>query len=88
MRFARLLPYLGCSFAVGVFSGFNNFSLPLWLGGFISSYALISLAGQHARLPRLDRLAAGRRLVRPGLGRLARPAAAVHPGRRADRGAR
>jgi MFS family permease len=43
MRFARLLPYLGCSFAVGVFSGFNNFSLPLWLGGIIGSYALISL---------------------------------------------
>jgi MFS family permease len=43
MRFARLLPYLGCSFAIGVFNGFNNFTLPLWLGVFIGSYALISL---------------------------------------------
>lgn len=43
MRFARLLPYLGCSFAIGSFYGFSNFSLPLWLGGYFSSYALISL---------------------------------------------
>ena len=42
MRFARLLPYLGCSFAVGSFYGFSNFSLPLWLAGYISSLVIIS----------------------------------------------
>jgi MFS family permease len=43
MRFVRLLPYLGCSFAIGSFYGFSNFSLPIWLGGYIGSLALISL---------------------------------------------
>jgi hypothetical protein len=44
MRRARLLPYLGCSFAVGSFYGFSNFSLPLWLGScFFSSLVIISL---------------------------------------------
>lgn len=39
----RRLTFLGCSFAIGVFNGFNNFSLPLWLGSFVSSLVLISL---------------------------------------------
>jgi maltose/moltooligosaccharide transporter len=43
MPFARLLPYLGASFAIGVYSGFSNFSLALWLSGFITSIQLISL---------------------------------------------
>ena len=45
MRHGRWLAYLGCSFSIGVFSGFNNFTLTLWLAGFTSSYLLISLLG-------------------------------------------
>ena len=43
MRNTQRLAYLGCSFSIGVLSGFNNFTLSLWLGGFITSYVLISL---------------------------------------------
>jgi hypothetical protein len=39
------LAYLGCSFAVGVFSAFNNFALTLWLAGFTSSYVLLGMIG-------------------------------------------
>jgi maltose/moltooligosaccharide transporter len=40
----RRIPFfLGASLAVGVFNAFNNFTLPLWLSGFTSSYILISL---------------------------------------------
>jgi hypothetical protein len=37
--------YLGCSFSVGLFNAFNNFTLALWLAGFTSSYLLIGLLG-------------------------------------------
>lgn len=43
MRLIRLLPFLGCSLAIGVFSGFSNFILPLWLFPFVPWYWLISL---------------------------------------------
>jgi MFS family permease len=39
------LAYLGCSFSIGVFSAFNNFTLTLWLAGFTSSYLLLGLLG-------------------------------------------
>lgn len=39
------LGFLGCSVAVGVFSAFNNFTLPLWLATFTSSYLLLGLLG-------------------------------------------
>lgn len=39
----RLLPILGASFGVGVFSAFNNFTLSLWLATFTSSYLLIGV---------------------------------------------
>jgi MFS family permease len=42
---ARRLAYLGCSFSIGVFSAFNNFTLSLWLVGFTSSYLLLGLLG-------------------------------------------
>ena len=37
------LAFLGCSFSIGVFSAFTNFTLSLWLFNFVASYALISL---------------------------------------------
>lgn len=37
------LAFLGCSFAVGVFSSFNNFTLSLWLSGLTSSLLVIGL---------------------------------------------
>lgn len=37
--------YLGCSFSVGVYSAFSNFTLSLWLAGFTSSYLLLGLLG-------------------------------------------
>lgn len=44
--FRRLwLAYLGGSFAIGVFSAFNNFTLTLWLAGFTSSYLILGLMG-------------------------------------------
>ncbi len=39
----RLLPILGASFGVGVFSAFNNFTLSLWLATYTSSYLLIGV---------------------------------------------
>jgi len=39
------LGFLSCSVAVGVFSAFNNFTLPLWLATFTSSYLLLGLLG-------------------------------------------
>lgn len=45
MRRGQLIAYLGCGFAIGVFSGFNNFTLTLWLAGFTSSYLLLGLLG-------------------------------------------
>ena len=41
----RYLAYLACSFSIGVFSAFNNFTLSLWLATFTSSYLLIGLLG-------------------------------------------
>jgi maltose/moltooligosaccharide transporter len=41
----RFLAYLGCSFSIGVFSSFNNFTLTLWLASFTSSYLLLGLLG-------------------------------------------
>jgi MFS family permease len=46
----RLLCFLAGSFGVGVFVAFNNFTLPLWLAGFTSSYVLISLLGNSKSL--------------------------------------
>lgn len=43
MPHSQRLAYLGCSFSIGVFSAFNNYTLALWLSGFITSYVLISL---------------------------------------------
>jgi MFS family permease len=43
LRRKQFLAYLGCSFSIGVFSAFNNFTLSLWLTSFTSSYILISL---------------------------------------------
>jgi Na+/melibiose symporter-like transporter len=37
--------YLGGSFALGVFTAFNNFTLTLWLTGFTSIYLLLALLG-------------------------------------------
>jgi MFS family permease len=37
--------YLGGSFAIGVFSAFNNFTLTLWLATFTTSYLVLSLMG-------------------------------------------
>src|ERR671936_3135507 len=37
--------YLGCSLSVGIFHAFNNFTLPLWLTAFTTSYLLIGLLG-------------------------------------------
>lgn len=45
MRRSQLIAYLGCSLAIGVFSGFNNFTLTLWLSGFTSSYLILGLLG-------------------------------------------
>src|SRR5437879_4836955 len=45
MRINQTLAYLGCSFGVGVFNAFNNFTLALWLSGFTTSYLLIGLLG-------------------------------------------
>src|SRR3954467_3996222 len=44
------LAYLGCSFSIGVFSAFNNFTLTLWLAGFTSSYLVLSLLGKSKSL--------------------------------------
>jgi MFS family permease len=45
MRTSQRVAYLGCSFGIGVFSAFNNFTLTLWLAGFTSSYLLLGLLG-------------------------------------------
>jgi maltose/moltooligosaccharide transporter len=45
MRASQRLAYLGCSFGIGAFSAFNNFTLTLWLSGFTSSYLLLGLLG-------------------------------------------
>src|SRR5687768_15118653 len=45
-----ILGYLGCSFSVGVFNAFNNFTLSLWLSGFTSSYLLLGLLGNSKSL--------------------------------------
>src|SRR5581483_8987831 len=45
MRTGQRVAYLGCSFGIGVFSAFNNFTLTLWLAGFTSSYLLLGLLG-------------------------------------------
>src|SRR5581483_4024424 len=44
------LAYLACSFGIGVFSGFNTFTLPLWLASFTTSYLLIGLLGNTRSL--------------------------------------
>jgi maltose/moltooligosaccharide transporter len=41
----QFLAYLGCSFSIGVFSSFNNFTLTLWLANFTTSYLLLGLLG-------------------------------------------
>src|SRR6476661_3117226 len=45
MPTSQRLAYLGCSFGIGVFSAFNNFTLTLWLAGFTTSYLLLGLMG-------------------------------------------
>jgi MFS family permease len=45
MPTSQRLAYLGCSFGIGVFGAFNNFTLTLWLAGFTSSYLLLGLLG-------------------------------------------
>src|SRR5215216_5906618 len=45
MSTTQRLAYLGCSFSIGVFSSFNNFTLTLWLASFTSSYLLLGLLG-------------------------------------------
>src|SRR5215212_4394050 len=45
MSATQRLAYLGCSFSIGVFSAFNNFTLTLWLAGFTTSYLLLGLLG-------------------------------------------
>ncbi len=45
VRASQRVAYLGCSFGVGAFSAFNNFTLTLWLAGFTSSYLLLGLLG-------------------------------------------
>ena len=44
-RRVQWLAYLGCSFSLGVFSAFNNFTLTLWLASFTTSYLLLGLLG-------------------------------------------
>jgi MFS family permease len=46
----RRLAYLGCSFSIGAFSAFNNFTLTLWLAGFTGSYLLLGLLGNTRSL--------------------------------------
>jgi MFS family permease len=50
MSFRRTAAYLAASFAVGVFSAFNNFTMSLWLSQFALSYVLISLFGNSRSL--------------------------------------
>ena len=45
MSTTQRLAYLGCSFSIGVFSAFNNFTLTLWLATFTTSYLLLGLLG-------------------------------------------
>jgi Na+/melibiose symporter-like transporter len=45
MRRRQWVAYLACSFSIGVFSAFNNFTLTLWLSGLTSSYLLLGLLG-------------------------------------------
>src|SRR4051794_41404062 len=45
MSTTQRLAYLGCSFSIGVFSAFNNFTLTLWLASFTTSYLLLGLLG-------------------------------------------
>lgn len=45
MARGQQLAYLGCSFSLGVFSAFNNFTLTLWLASFTTSYLVLSLLG-------------------------------------------
>src|SRR5579884_534293 len=44
------LAYLACSLGIGVFSGFNTFTLPLWLSTFTTSYLLLGLLGNTRSL--------------------------------------
>ena len=50
MSARRTVGYLAASFAVGVFSAFNNFTMSLWLSQFALSYVLISLFGNSRSL--------------------------------------
>src|SRR5436305_5454597 len=45
MSATQRLAYLGCSFSIGVFSAFNNFTLTLWLASCTTSYLLLGLLG-------------------------------------------
>ncbi len=45
MRRRQTWTYLACSFGMGVFSAFNNYTLTLWLSTFTSSYLLLGLLG-------------------------------------------
>jgi maltose/moltooligosaccharide transporter len=45
MSAAQRLAFLGCSFSLGVFNAFNNFTLSLWLLTLTSSYLVIGLLG-------------------------------------------
>jgi MFS family permease len=50
MSARRTIAYLAASFAVGVFSSFNNFTMSLWLSQFALSYVLISLLANSRSL--------------------------------------
>jgi maltose/moltooligosaccharide transporter len=50
MSLRRTAAYLAASFAVGVFSAFNNFTMSLWLSQFALSYIVISLFGNSRSL--------------------------------------
>jgi maltose/moltooligosaccharide transporter len=45
MSRTQQIAYLGCSFAIGVFAAFNNFTLTLWLAGLTTSYLVLGLMG-------------------------------------------
>jgi maltose/moltooligosaccharide transporter len=45
MTAAQRIAYLGGAFSLGIYGAFNNYTMALWLTGYTSSYALISILG-------------------------------------------
>ena len=45
MRLSHVVAYLAGAFSLGIFAGFNNYTLSLWLSAYTSSYLLIGLFG-------------------------------------------